>query len=181
MRILILLFALASSVFADLIGDGYLATSNGGDRDDRVVPFGGPQPQEYFEATFLAEAPHTKRLVSASTTIKATWKLIGYIDGRAIYDLVHSIEAYGGEWAVKTILLESKEGLFRPLFCRETQPAQWPVTDTLFSITDGSLFLVDRYREKARISGPYGHVLLATKDGWVVEGPTKHPELFKNE
>ena len=180
MRFLILLFVLVSSVFADSIEDGYLATSNG-DGDDRVVPFDDPQSREYFETTFLGVAPHTKTLISASTSIRHNWKLIGYIDGRAVCDLVHTIQAHGGEWAVKTILLESEEGLFRPLFCRETQPAQWPITDTLFSITDGSFALVDRYRENARISGPYGHVLLAKKDGWVVEGFTKHPQLFKNE
>lgn len=180
MRSLILLIALVTPAFADLIGDGYLATSNGAG-DDRVVPFSSPQQKEYFETTFLAEAPHTKTLVSASTSIKATWKLIGYIDGSAIYDLVHSIEAYGGQWAVKTILLESDGGLYRPLFCRETQPAQWPVTDTLFSISDGSLSLLDRYSENAEISGPYGHVLIAKKEGWSVEAFTKHPELFKKE
>lgn len=180
MRFLVLLFVFVSSAFAEPIGDGYLATSNG-DGDDRVVPFGDPKPKEYFEATFLAVVPHTKTLIGASTSIKPTWKLIGYIDGRAIYDLVHLIQAYGGEWAVKTILLESKKGLFRPLFCRKTQPAQWPITDTLFSITDGSLSLIDRYRENARISGPYGHVLFAKKDGWVVEGFAKHHRHFKNE
>ncbi len=180
MRILILVFVLSSPVFADSIRDGYLATSNG-DGDDRVVPFGDPKPKEYFEVNFLAAAPHTKTLISASTSIKTTRKLIGYIDGKAIYDLVHAIQAYGGDWAVKTILLEEEGGLFRPLFCRETQPAQWPITDTIFSITGGSLSLIDRYRENAKISGPYGHVLISKKDGWIVEGFTKHPQLFKNE
>ena len=180
MRFLVLLFVLISSAFSESIGDGYFATSNG-DGGDRVVPFGDTKPKEYFKATFLAAAPHTKTLVGASTSIKPTWTLVGYTDGKPIYDLVHSIQAYGGEWAVKTILLETEKGLFRPLFCRMTLSAQWPITDTLFAITDGSLSLVDRYRENAKISGPYGHVLVAKKHGWVVEGFTKHPQLFKNE
>lgn len=119
-------------------------------------------------------------MVSAATSIKAAWKLIGYIDRRAVYDLFHSVEAYGGDWAVKTIMVESGAGLFRPLFSRETQPAQWPVTASIFSFAEGSLVLVDRYRENAKISGPYGHVILITKDGWAVEDFTKHPQLFKN-
>lgn len=179
-RILIFAFLLLATSFAEVIGDGYLATSNG-KGDDRVVTFGKAKSREHFETEFLKEAPHTKNLMSAATSIRTAWKLIGYCDGRAIYDLVHSIQAHGGDWAVKTILTESESGLFRPVFSRETQPSQWPVTDTIFSYTEGSFVLVDRYRENAKISGPYGHVILIKKDGWAVESFTKHPQLFKNE
>ena len=180
MRTLLILFALLPAAMADGIGDGYLATSNG-TGDERVVAFGLSKPREYFETTFLAEAPHTRNLAAKASSIKASWKLVGYFEGRAIYDLVHSGTAHGGAWAVKTILFESENGLFRPVFSRETQPGQWPVTDTFFSFADGSLALVDRYRENARISGPFGHVILARKDGWVVDGFSKHPLLFKND
>jgi hypothetical protein len=180
MRSLILLLVLAASAYADSIGDGYLVTSNG-KGDDRVVPFGVPKTKEYFDSSFLADAPHTKDLVDHSTAIEAKWNLIGYIDGNAVYDVVHAIKAHGGDWAVKTILLESDGAMYRPLFSRETQPEQWPVTASIFSITKGQLSIVDRYRENARIPGPYGHVLTATKEGWVVEDYTKHPQLFKNE
>ena len=180
MRTLLILFALLPAAMADGIGDGYLATSHGAG-DERVVAFGLSKPREYFETTFLAEAPHTRNLAAKAPSIKASGKLVGYDEGRAIDDLVHSVTVHGGAWAVKTILFESENGLFRPVFSRETQPGQWPVTDTFFSFADGSLALVDRYRENARISGPFGHVILARKEGRVVEGFSKHPLLFKND
>lgn len=180
MRTLLILFALLPAAMADGIGDGFLATSHGAG-DERVVAFGLSKPREYFETTFLAEAPLTRNLAAKAPSIKASWKLVGYFEGRAIGDLVHSVTAHGGAWAAKTILLESENGLFRPVFSRETQPGQWPVTDTFFSFAAGSLALVDRYRENAGISGPFGHVILARKDGWGVEGFSKHPLLFKND
>ncbi len=179
-RIILIFFSLFTASMAQIIGDGYLATSNG-NSDDRVVTFGVSKPREYFESNFLLEAPHTKVLASEASSIKATWRLIGYCDGKAVYDLVHKIKAFGGDWAVKTVLKESESGLLRPVFSRETQPEQWPVTDTTFSFSDGALVLVDRYRENAKISGPYGHVILIKKSGWAVEDFTKHPQIFKNE
>ena len=179
-RAALILLALFSTAIAHEIGEGYLATSNG-KGDDRVVAFGDSKPKEYFDKTILAEAPHTKRLAKDATSIKAVWKLVGYCEGKAIHDVFHSLTVYGGEWAVKTIVLESESGLYRPVFSRETQPGQWPVTDTLFSFQDASLTLLDRYRENARISGPYGHVILVRKNGWIIEDFAKHPEFFKND
>ena len=178
--IILILTAITLHTKAELTRDGYLVIKAGGG-DERVVPFEGTKDRIFFERVFLAEAPHTRSLIKAATSQQVKWNLVGYIEGHEVYDLIHEIQAYGGSWGVKTILIASNPGMFRPIFSRETQPAQWPIQSTFFSFARGQLSLVDRYRENAKISGPYGHVATFTADGWLVEDFTKHPELFSNQ
>ena len=171
------LIALSAVAQAASLDHGYLAV--GMDEGAAVVSFGEPRPRAYFEDEFIQSAPHTKSLLSSATAVKNRWRLVGVIRGKEIYDLVHEIQAFGGGWAVKTILLQVGAETFRPLFCRETQPAQWPVEDTFFSFTGADLLLVDRYVEQARIPGPYGHVLRYRARKWDIKDFRAYPELFR--
>lgn len=161
---------------AESIDSGYLATGLG--EDHSIIAFPVPQPRTYFENDFIRAAPHTKGLLSNATSVKNRWRLIGVIKGKELYDVFHEIQAFGGEWAVKTILLQVGPQTFRPLFCRKTQPDQWPVKDTFFSFTGSDILLVDRYFERARIPGPYGHVLRYRAGKWDVQDFRGYPELF---
>lgn len=182
LRITLILLPISARLFAQDISNGYLALAEGGDRDPVVVDFAESRPRLFFEREFLVKAPHTKTLVSSATKIDAVWRLVGYVEGTAVYDLMHNIEAYGGNWVVKTILLQTSDTEFRPLFCRSSQPGQWPINETFFSYSKGSLSLVDRFRENAQISEPTGSVIAKRNGHWIVEYPQEHPGLFrKNE
>ena len=159
------------------LDSGYFAA--GLDEDQVVVAFPDPQPRAYFDDKFVQTAPHTKNLLSNATSVKSRWRLIGVIKGKELYDVFHEIQAFGGEWAIKTVLVQVGPETFRPLFCRETQPGQWPVEATFFSFTGTDLLLVDRYFERARIPGPYGHVLRYRTGKWDIDDFRAHPELFR--
>jgi len=97
-----------SSVGAQDLESGYLAVPTGGGIDTAVVEFAGGKSRKYFENEFLTTAPHTKHVIASATKIEFRWHLVGYLNGMRIYDLFHTVEAFGGKWAVKTILLETK-------------------------------------------------------------------------
>lgn len=176
-RLFLVLLLLTQLTHAEPLKNGYLAVSL--DEDEKVVPFPTPMPRRFFSEDFVRSAPHTQNIVKNANAIKSRWRLVGVIYDKEVHDVFHEIEAFGGTWAIKTILLQVGPDTFRPLFSRETQPSQWPVEDTFFAFDGRALLLVDRFFENARIPGPYGHVLRYQESEWEAQNFTHYRKLFR--